>query len=133
MVNKSYGQYRFQNSQFVYFFQFCSLIIRSTKVHILHIDNNSRFEMMIIFREFMLLTKYNCFRRTMARHHPDLIFCRKTTGIQIGRLCAKCDGRCVICDSYARLKNMCLRVWVNSSSCVKLFTFHSVLHFFPSF
>ena len=66
-------------------------------------DNNSRFEMMIIFREFMLLTKDNCFRRTMARHHPDLIF-RKTTGIQIGRLCAKCDGRCVICDSYARLK-----------------------------
>jgi len=38
----------------------------------------------------------------MARHHPDLIFCRKTTGIQIGRLCAKCDGRCVICDSYVR-------------------------------
>ena len=89
--------------------------------------------MMKIFREFMLLTKYNCFRRTMARHHPDLIFCRKTTGIQIGRLCAKCDGRCVICDSYARLKNMCLRVWVNYSSCVKLFTFHSVLHFFPVF
>jgi len=38
----------------------------------------------------------------MARHHPDLIFCRKQTGISIGRLCAKCDGRCVICDSYVR-------------------------------
>uniref|UniRef100_A0A2K5SEQ5 PHD finger protein 5A n=1 Tax=Cebus imitator TaxID=2715852 RepID=A0A2K5SEQ5_CEBIM len=28
----------------------------------------------------------------MAKHHPDFIFCRK--------LCEKCDGKCVICDSY---------------------------------
>ena len=59
----------------------------------------------------------------MAKHHPDLIFCRKqsgsifdnifyrimradynnaTLGVAIGRLCDKCDGRCVICDSYVR-------------------------------
>ncbi len=38
----------------------------------------------------------------MARHHPDLIFCRKQPGVAIGRLCEKCDGRCVICDSYVR-------------------------------
>ncbi|CAO3640870.1 unnamed protein product [Cunninghamella blakesleeana] len=38
----------------------------------------------------------------MARHHPNLIFCRKQPGIAIGRLCEKCDGRCVICDSYVR-------------------------------
>ncbi|CEG64126.1 hypothetical protein G6F70_008239 [Rhizopus microsporus] len=38
----------------------------------------------------------------MARHHPDLIFCRKQPGIAIGRLCEKCDGHCVICDSYVR-------------------------------
>jgi len=38
----------------------------------------------------------------MAKHHPDLIMCRKTPGIAIGRLCEKCDGKCVICDSYVR-------------------------------
>ncbi|CAG8584506.1 11395_t:CDS:2 [Cetraspora pellucida] len=35
----------------------------------------------------------------MAKHHPDLIMCRKQPGIAIGRLCEKCDGKCVICDS----------------------------------
>ncbi|KAA3670998.1 PHD finger-like domain-containing protein 5A, partial [Paragonimus westermani] len=38
----------------------------------------------------------------MAKHHPDLIFCRKQPGVAIGRLCEKCDGKCVICDSYVR-------------------------------
>lgn len=38
----------------------------------------------------------------MARHHTDLVFCRKQPGIAIGRLCEKCDGKCVICDSYVR-------------------------------
>ncbi|KAL0485106.1 PHD finger-like domain-containing protein [Acrasis kona] len=38
----------------------------------------------------------------MAKHHPDLIMCRKQSGISIGRLCDKCDGKCVICDSYVR-------------------------------
>jgi len=38
----------------------------------------------------------------MARHHPDLIFCRKQPGIAIGRVCEKCDGKCVICDSFVR-------------------------------
>lgn len=36
----------------------------------------------------------------MAKHHPDLIFCRKQPGIAVGRLCHKCDGKCVICDSF---------------------------------
>ena len=39
---------------------------------------------------------------TMAKHHPDLIMCRKQPGIAVGRLCAKCDGKCVVCDSYVR-------------------------------
>jgi hypothetical protein len=26
----------------------------------------------------------------MAKHHPDLIMCRKLPGIAIGRLCEKC-------------------------------------------
>uniref|UniRef100_A0A671MET7 PHD finger protein 5A n=1 Tax=Sinocyclocheilus anshuiensis TaxID=1608454 RepID=A0A671MET7_9TELE len=30
----------------------------------------------------------------MAKHHPNLIFCRKQAGVG--------DGRCVICDSYVR-------------------------------
>lgn len=38
----------------------------------------------------------------MARHHPDLIMCRKQSGIAVGRLCAACDGKCCICDSYVR-------------------------------
>ena len=65
----------------------------------------------------------------MAKHHPDLIMCRKLPGVAIGRLCEKCthtrilprcargclrvltrphaacgagDGKCVICDSYVR-------------------------------
>ncbi|ORZ11001.1 PHF5-like protein [Lobosporangium transversale] len=38
----------------------------------------------------------------VSKHHPDLIMCRKQTGIAIGRVCEKCDGRCVICDSYVR-------------------------------
>ena len=37
-----------------------------------------------------------------ARHHPDLVMCRKLPGIAVGKLCEKCDGRCVICDSYVR-------------------------------
>ncbi|KAJ5066561.1 hypothetical protein M0811_13498 [Anaeramoeba ignava] len=35
-----------------------------------------------------------------AKHHPDLIMCRKLPGIAVGKLCEKCDGRCPICDSY---------------------------------
>ena len=38
----------------------------------------------------------------MAKHHPDLVMCRKQPGIAIGRLCEKCDGKCPICDSYVR-------------------------------
>jgi PHD finger-like domain-containing protein 5A len=44
----------------------------------------------------------NLLHTIMAKHHPDLIFCRKQPGIAIGRLCEKCDGKCVICDSYVR-------------------------------
>merc|ERR1712072_694669 len=40
--------------------------------------------------------------KSMAKHHPDLIMCRKQPGIAIGRLCEKHDGVCVICDSYVR-------------------------------
>ncbi|KZM22236.1 hypothetical protein ST47_g6603 [Ascochyta rabiei] len=41
-------------------------------------------------------------RTTMSRHHPDLVMCRKQSGISIGRLCDKCDGKCPVCDSYVR-------------------------------
>lgn len=36
----------------------------------------------------------------MAKHHPDLVMCLKQPGIAIGRLCEKCDGKCVVCDSF---------------------------------
>lgn len=38
----------------------------------------------------------------MAKHHPDLIMCRKQPGIAIGRVCEKDDGKCVVCDSFVR-------------------------------
>ncbi|MES1916605.1 MAG: hypothetical protein MHM6MM_008414 [Cercozoa sp. M6MM] len=38
----------------------------------------------------------------MAKHNPDLMMCRKQPGTAVGRLCARCDGKCVICDSYVR-------------------------------
>mmetsp|Transcript_5361 Transcript_5361/g.8304 ORF Transcript_5361/g.8304 Transcript_5361/m.8304 type:complete len:112 (+) Transcript_5361:28-363(+) len=37
-----------------------------------------------------------------AKHHSDLILCRKQAGTAVGKLCEKCDGRCVICDSFVR-------------------------------
>lgn len=36
----------------------------------------------------------------MAKHHPDLVMCRKQPGVAIGKLCEKCDGKCVVCDSF---------------------------------
>jgi PHD finger-like domain-containing protein 5A len=38
----------------------------------------------------------------MSKHHPDLVMCRRQTGISIGRLCERDDGRCPVCDSYVR-------------------------------
>ncbi|KAI8916220.1 PHF5-like protein [Gorgonomyces haynaldii] len=38
----------------------------------------------------------------MARHHADLVYCRKLPGISIGKLCERHDGVCIICDSYVR-------------------------------
>jgi hypothetical protein len=36
------------------------------------------------------------------RTYSDLVMCRKQSGIAIGRLCDKCDGKCPVCDSYVR-------------------------------
>lgn len=38
-------------------------------------------------------------RCTMSRHHPDLVLCRKQAGKTVGRLCERCEDKCVICDS----------------------------------
>lgn len=38
----------------------------------------------------------------MSKHHPDLLMCRKQPGTTVGRLCEKCEGKCVICDSLVR-------------------------------
>merc|ERR1712196_421582 len=32
----------------------------------------------------------------------ELVFCRSVIGSCVGTLCEKCDGKCVICDSYVR-------------------------------
>ena len=36
----------------------------------------------------------------MSKHNPDLLMCLKRTGFGRGRVCIKCDGRCVLCDSF---------------------------------
>lgn len=48
-----------------------------------------------------------CFHPTQIRAYTDiqrsdLVMCRKQSGISIGRLCDKCDGKCPVCDSYVR-------------------------------
>lgn len=55
-----------------------------------------------------MLPRTNCaegkidnFWSKMAKHHPDLVMCRKQPGISIGRLCEKCE-----CISTA----MCYRI-----------------------
>lgn len=37
-----------------------------------------------------------------ARHHVDLVMCRKQPGTARALLCQVCEGRCVLCDSYIR-------------------------------
>ncbi len=38
----------------------------------------------------LICTNISKFIIDMAKHHPDLIMCRKQPGISIGRLCEKC-------------------------------------------
>jgi PHD finger-like domain-containing protein 5A len=38
----------------------------------------------------------------MSKHHPDLVLCRKQPGVAVGRLCERCEGKCVVCDSLVR-------------------------------
>jgi PHD finger-like domain-containing protein 5A len=42
------------------------------------------------------------YAKMSAKHHTDLILCRKQPGVGVGRVCEKCEGRCVICDSFVR-------------------------------
>lgn len=37
----------------------------------------------------------------MARHQKDLYLCRNQPGDTQALLCHHCDGKCIICDSYA--------------------------------
>lgn len=45
----------------------------------------------------------------MARHHPDLIMCRKQPGIAIGRLCGKCEYRSCMCRRPVACVRACRR------------------------
>jgi PHD finger-like domain-containing protein 5A len=46
-------------------------------------------------------------QKSMTKHHPDLIMGRKQPVIAIGRLCEKCDGKCVICN-YRSFQGRCV-------------------------
>ena len=35
-----------------------------------------------------------------AKHHTDLVMCRKRPGATVGKLCRRCDGKCPVCDSF---------------------------------
>lgn len=37
-----------------------------------------------------------------ARHHADIVLCRRQPGKVTAKLCNLCEGRCVLCDSYVR-------------------------------
>ena len=59
----------------------------------------------------------------MTKYQEDLIMCFKQPGISIGKLCEKCDGRCVVCDSYVRpttLVRICdeCDFGVNNNKCI---------------
>lgn len=49
-----------------------------------------------------LIVKSTISKRHKLTAYSDLVMCRKTAGIAIGRLCDKCDGKCPVCDSYVR-------------------------------
>lgn len=38
----------------------------------------------------------------MSRHQYDLVQCMKQPGTQFGLVCAQCDGRCPLCDSFVK-------------------------------
>lgn len=42
----------------------------------------------------------------MAKHHADLIMCRKQPGVNVGRLCERCEDKCVLCDSYVNASTL---------------------------
>ncbi|KAL2650992.1 hypothetical protein R1flu_019120 [Riccia fluitans] len=48
----------------------------------------------------------------MAKHHPDLIMCRKQPGIAIGRLCEKCDDAyyCKECTQQEKDRDGCPKI-----------------------
>ena len=101
------------------------------KLFFLHFNSSSAWLLMLSFWNYRELSNFSApiylelivdweEKKNMAKHHPDLIFCRKQPGVgmliifqylfgfnfsfwkAIGRLCEKCDGKCVICDSYVR-------------------------------
>lgn len=48
------------------------------------------------------LPSITCKKNVADDQNSDLVMCRKQSGIAIGRLCDKCDGKCPVCDSYVR-------------------------------
>ena len=47
----------------------------------------------------------------MAKHHPDLVMCRKQPGVAIGRLCEKCKLKHTI-GSWFRLSRPYIAYWL---------------------
>lgn len=59
----------------------------------------------------------------MSKYQSDLFSCQKLTGNAIGKLCDRCDGRCVTCDSYVKptvLVRICdeCNFGVNNNKCI---------------
>merc|ERR1712032_675165 len=58
----------------------------------------------------------------MARHNPELVFCRKFNSTGYCVLCDNCDGKCVICDAFinpCKVVNLCEECYIyNLKTCI---------------
>lgn len=127
-----------QNSHFSIFYYmqlYCKIkyiqetTLRRNPFSSLHHKNKLNIEENIYFLVLSLLLFLEFQTKTMAKHHSDLVFCRKLPGIAIGRLCEKCDGKCVICDSYVRphvLVRICDECNYGSFEVISKRSFHSL-------
>mmetsp|Transcript_34323 Transcript_34323/g.53590 ORF Transcript_34323/g.53590 Transcript_34323/m.53590 type:complete len:117 (+) Transcript_34323:40-390(+) len=42
----------------------------------------------------------------MSKHFSNIVLCRKRSGVALGRVCDRCDGKCVHCDSEIGLESL---------------------------
>ncbi|KAH9259478.1 hypothetical protein BASA81_002521 [Batrachochytrium salamandrivorans] len=56
-----------------------------------------------------------------AKHHTDLVMCRKQPGVIVGKVCAKDQGKCPVCDSFVKAEErvrICEDCSIVESKCI---------------